>query len=269
MDRHKIILDVDLSNGMPVQDIDDGLALAVALSTPEFELLGATTCGGNCRTHESTHNTLRWLEMAGRDDIPVAEGREDPLLQDVSSSFQWLEDTSGALQAFLEGYASTDRAFHQEIRIKGHEFIIEMVKKYPGEVTIIKEGSLTNLALALLVDPSIAPLVKSVVHMGGSFSKREEDESPVGFTDTPNMLWRYVVRMNTNFDPEATEIVVRSGIPFVFVTGEVTSRVQLRHEHADQIEAAGTPYHEFMAATSRPWIEFHREVREDARCTDV
>ena len=53
--------------------------------------------------------------------------------------------------------------------LKAHEFIIKMVRQHPAEVTIVKEGSLTNLALALLVEPEIAPLVKEVVHMGSSF----------------------------------------------------------------------------------------------------
>ena len=66
MEKHKIILDVDTANGMPMRDIDDGLAIALALASPEFEMLGITTCGGNCRTDESTYNSLVWLEMAGK-----------------------------------------------------------------------------------------------------------------------------------------------------------------------------------------------------------
>ena len=65
--------------------------------------------------------------------------------------------------------------------------------------------------------------------------------------------------MNTEFDPEATEIVIRSGIPFTFVTDTVTLRVMLRLADLDRIEALGTPYHRFLAAAVRPWIEYQTQ----------
>jgi len=260
MEKHKIILDVDLANGMPVRDIDDGLALAMALAMPEFELLGCTTCGGNCRTHESTINTLRFLEMAGRSDIPVAEGREDPFLQDVSASFKYLEERSEKYKGFWKDVPPLPEPTISPSPLKAHEFIIEMVKKYPGEVTIVKEGSLTNLALALSVEPEIAPLVKEVVHMGGHIGTVDWDAEETQPTDTPRRMWRDTLRMNTEFDPEATVIVIRSGIPFRFVTG-ISRHVLLTMEDVDRIEAVGTDYHTFLAQTSRPWVDFNIKMR--------
>jgi purine nucleosidase len=260
MKKHKIILDVDLSNGIPVQDIDDGIALALALTSREIDLLGCTTCGGNCRTHEATKNTLRWLELAGREDIPVSEGREEPFIQDVRASFQYLEARRLLYSHYWNNMPTLPEPSHSASPLKAHEFIIKMVERNPGEVIIVTEGSLTNLALALLVEPEIAPLIKEVVHMGGSFSQQNFNDSS-STTDTPRSMWRYVLRMNTEFDPEATEIVIRSGIPFTFVTGEVSSRVFLREEHIERIEALETSYHKFLAYTSRPWIRFHIEER--------
>ena len=75
MQRHKIILDIDNAFTIPAQDTDDAMALALALTSPEIELLGVTTCGGNCRTWQSTENSLRMLEIAGCPNIPVAAGR--------------------------------------------------------------------------------------------------------------------------------------------------------------------------------------------------
>ena len=86
MEATKIILDVDTATGIPCRDVDDGLAIALALASPEIDLIGITTCAGNCRAHESTENSLRILELAGRQDIPVAEGRELPFLQDVTAN---------------------------------------------------------------------------------------------------------------------------------------------------------------------------------------
>ena len=167
MQRHKIILDVD--NALAVaNDTDDAMAIALALTSPEIELLRITTCAGNCRTWQSTENSLRMLELAGRGDIPVAAGRESPLIQEVEPHFQYIE-AKGAIRWRIY-WATMPPQIAPSLKaspLKAHELIIEMVKKYPGEVIIVKEGSLTNLALALLVEPEIAPLVKEVVHMGG------------------------------------------------------------------------------------------------------
>src|SRR5436309_11717285 len=94
MNRQKVILDVDTATGIPAQEIDDGLAIALALASPEIELLGCTTCAGNCRTRLATRNTLRILEVGGRSDIPVAEGRDMPLLQDARASLESCEGRS-------------------------------------------------------------------------------------------------------------------------------------------------------------------------------
>ena len=253
MHKHKVIMDVDNALGM-LGDVDDGLAIALALASPEIELLGCTTCGGNCRAHESTVNTLRVLEMAGRGDVPVAEGRHQPLIQDVRASFELIEQGRAELERiyWTDMPPVPEPTLHPS-PLKAHEFIIETVKRHPGEVTIVKAGALTNLALALLVEPEIAPLVKSVVHMGGSVGYpcwAAEPGSP-GYT-----AWRYVLRMNTEFDPDATEIVVRSGIPFTFVTDTVTLRVILGLADLERIEAVGTPYHQFLAAAVRPWMQY-------------
>lgn len=260
MDRHKVILDIDNAFTIPAQDTDDAMALALALTSPEIELLGCTSCAGNCRTWQSTENTLRMLEIAGRGDIPVAAGREQPFLENVEPSLRYLEEKT----------ASPERVYWDEVPppikprlspspLKAHEFIIETVKKYPGEVTIVKEGSLTNLALALLVEPEIASLVKEVVHMGGSIGVSNWGE--VGTPDIPGYAWQHILRFNTEFDPEATEIVIRSGIPFTFVTGNVTGRVFQYLEDMERIKAAGTPFHQHIYDYGKPWVEWSIKER--------
>ena len=134
-----------------------------------------------------------------------------------------------------------------------------MVKKYPGEVTIVKEGSLTNLALALLVEPEIAPLVKEVVHMGGSLSSGGfEGSTP----DIPGYAWRHILRFNTEFDPEATEIVVRSGIPFTFIPGFVTGRVFQYVKDMKKILDGNTPFHQHVYDYGLPWVEWSEQERK-------
>ena len=262
MEKQKIILDLDNATGIPARDVDDGLTLAMALASPELELLGITTCAGNCRTHESTRNTLSMLELAGRQDIPVAAGRELPFIQDVSASFDYLDGWTRTYSSMWEGVPRLPEPKTEPVDLKAHEFIIEMVKKYPGEIIIVKEGSHSNLALALLAEPELASQVKAVVHMGGDIGEPwwSDTSSAAAENDDPD-VWRRIVRMNHTYDPEATEIVVRSGIPFTFVTSKVCAKVLLRLEDLDAIQAGGTPFHQFIADVSRPWINWQLEVR--------
>jgi purine nucleosidase len=267
MEKHKIILDIDNAHGLPVMDTDDGMALALALTSPEIELLGCTTCAGNCRTSVSTRNTLYMLELADKPNIPVAEGRETPLLISAEASLQYLENRSaGPLSEYYkDAIANPDpEPKLKPSTLKAHQFIIEMVKQYPGEVIIVKEGSFTNLAMALLVEPEIAPLVKEVVHMGGKFSRSsfiDESwlESP---NEIPPYIWQNVLLFNTEFDPHATEIVIRSGIPVTFVPGEVTVRVFQRAEHIEMLKKVKTPFHQHLVKWGAPRVDWHIKERK-------
>ncbi|MEM7537718.1 MAG: nucleoside hydrolase [Chloroflexota bacterium] len=261
MKKHKVILDVDNATGIPVCDVDDGMTIALALASPELDVLGITTCAGNCRTHESTHSTLRMLELAGRSDIPVATGRELPFIQDVTASFEYLDQRRAQHAYYWQDVPPLPDVTLQPSPLKAHEFIIEMVKQHPGEVTILKAGSHTNLALALLVEPEIAPLVKAVVHMGGDTGTPWWADNADDSINNPE-IWRDIVRMNQVYDPEATEIVVRSGIPFTWVTAKVSARVLLRMAHVDRIQAVDTPYHQFLANVARPWVQWEIDVCE-------
>lgn len=264
MKKHKIILDIDNAFTIPSQDTDDAMALALALTSPEIELLGITTCAGNCRTWQSTVNTLRMLEIAGKVHIPVAAGREYPILQSVEPSFQYLEEkTAGPERRYWESAGPPMEPTIKESPIKAHDFIIQMVKKYPGEVIIVKEGSFTNLGIALLVEPEIAPLVKEVVHMGGSFSNRSSDDwASTGTPDIPGYVWMDILKFNTEFDPEATQIVVNSGIPVTFIPGEVTSRVFQRLEDLELLESIDDPFHQHVYKYGYPWVEWSVKERK-------
>ena len=261
MEATKIILDVDTATGIPCRDVDDGLAIALALASPEIDLIGITTCAGNCRAHESTENSLRILELAGRQDIPVAEGRELPFLQDVTANFDFLDGWTRDYGFLWKDVPPLPMVSAQKCDLPAHEFIIKSVRDNPGEVVIVKEGSHTNLALALLVDPEIASMVKEVIHMGGDTGQPWWASTITSEIDDPD-IWQYIIKMNHTYDPEATAIVVRSGIPFTFVTSQVCLPALLRMEHIEQIKAVGTPYHDFLADTSRPWVRWQLDYRD-------
>jgi purine nucleosidase len=258
MQRHKVILDID--NALTVgNDTDDAWALAMALTSPEMELVGITTCAGNCRTWQSTKETLRMLELADRGDIPVASGREDPLILNVEAHWQYKGVKDARRLAEYYGHMPTSiEPTLQESPLKAHELIIEQVKKHPGEVIIVKEGSFTNLAVALLVEPEIAPLVKEVVHMGGSFLPEGVDLSTRNFSspDNPADVWRYVLKFNTGFDPESSAIIFRSGIPVTFVTGNVTGQVFQYREDLERLRELNTPYHQLLYDAGLGWLDW-------------
>lgn len=263
--RHKVILDIDNAFTIPAQDTDDAMALALALTSPEIELIGVTTCGGNCRTWESTENSLRMLEIAGCGSIPVAAGRETPLILNVEPSLQYLEaKTASQERSYWDSMPTPVKPSLEPSPLKAHEFIIENVIEYPGEVIIVKEGSITNLALALLVEPEIAPLVKEVVHMGGFFMPEEVDIADLfgGTPDIPAEAWQYVLKFNTEFDPEASAIVFGSGIPFTFVTGNVTGQVFQYLDDMERIRAVDTPFHQHVYEAGYPWVELSVKERK-------
>ena len=265
MQRHKIILDIDNAFTIPAQDTDDAMALALALTSPEIELLGVTTCGGNCRTWQSTDNSLRMLELAGCPNIPVAAGRDQPLILNAEPSFQYLEaKTASRESVYWDSMPTPFKPSLQPSSLKAYEFIIETVKKYPSEVIIVKEGAMTNLALALLVEPEIAPLVKEVVHMGGSYRPKDADVSRISFSspDIPALAWQNVLLFNTGFDPESSAIIFKSGIPITFVTGYVTGCVFQYLEGMERIRAVDTPFHQHVYQAGNPWVEWSIKERK-------
>ncbi|NNG00172.1 MAG: nucleoside hydrolase [Desulfobacteraceae bacterium] len=265
MTAKKVILDLDNAMGMPARDPDDGLALALALVSPEIDLLGCTTCAGNCHTIESTANTVRMLAILERSTLPVAPGREQPFLRDRSAHFNYLSaKAEGAASRLWGTPARPKKPDVHETAPKAHEFIIEHVRTHPGQVNIVCTGSLTNLALAMLTAPEIIPDIHRVVHMGGAFV------APAGSKfihhwrtpDIPDEVWRNTLRFNTHFDPEASAVVFRSGVSLTLVPVNVTQTVFLRQGDLEVLNSLETPFHQFIYENTRPWITWSETVRQ-------
>ena len=259
----KIILDIDNALTLPAQDTDDALALALALVSPEVELVGITTCAGNCRTAQSTRNTLRLLQAAGAPRIPVAPGRAAPFIRDREPHFRYLEEKSAGSQArFWQHLPALPAPDLNPLTEPAHTFITRTLRRSPGEITFIALGSFTNLALALLIEPQLAGTLRQVVHMGGIF------EAPTGAPfvwstpDIPDEIWRTTLRFNTAFDPEASAVVFRCGVPLTFIPANVTSRVFQRPDHLDGLKRMPSPYHRFLHAYARPWVDWSIAERQ-------
>jgi purine nucleosidase len=235
--------------------------LALALVSPELEILGCTTSAGNCHTAAATLNTLRLLEAAGVAAIPVAEGHSGALQRDREPHFHYLEETSGGSQArYWRDLPPPPAPMTGTDPRSAAAFIAECAEDHPGEIVFVALGALTNLALAFLEAPETADRLKGLVHMGGRFDPPDGPPFIWRTPDIPDAIWRTTLRFNTRFDPEAAAVVLRTGIPTTLVPANVTTRVFQRPEHLEQLAAEASPWHRYLATYARPWLEW--SIRE-------
>ncbi len=226
----RVIIDTD-------PGVDDALALLLAMRSPELKIEGITPVAGNVPLDLTLPNALRMVEIAGRTDIPVAAGARSPLVRRlVTAAYAHGENGLGGA-AFPEPKT-------KPIAQPAAEFIRAIVRKYPGEVTLIPIGPLTNIATALRLDSELAAMVRGIVLMGGSLS---------GGNITP------AAEFNIYVDPEAARIVFQSGIPITMVGLDATRKTSLTEDHVRTLEAAQNPVSQAAAKIGRNAINHNRE----------
>jgi inosine-uridine nucleoside N-ribohydrolase len=226
----RVIIDTDTG-------VDDALALLFAMRSTELKIEAITAVAGNVPLELTLPNALRMVEIAGRTDIPVAAGAKVPLVRRLVTA------------AYAHGENGLGGAIFPEPKIKpvaepAAEFIRQIVRKYPGEVTLIPVGPLTNIATALNLDSRLASMVRGIVLMGGSLS---------GGNITP------AAEFNIYVDPEAARIVFQSGIPVTMVGLDVTRMTSLTEDHVRVLEAAQNPVSQAAAKIARNAINHNRE----------
>ncbi len=214
MTPQKVIIDTD-------PGVDDTMAIFFALRSPELDVIGLTTIFGNVRTDLATTNALRLLEIAGRTDIPVAKGADDPLAGPFKGPVPFVHGDDG------QGNVALPAPQTQAIEQTAAAFIIEQIMAAPGEVTLVPLGPLTNIALAVRLEPRIAQNVKEVVLMGGN--------ALCPGNATP------AAEANIHNDPEAADVVFGAGWPVTMVGLDVTHKVNLTPEHIARYEASADP----------------------------
>lgn len=214
--------------------IDDdafGLMHYMLLNAPDVEVLGITTVSGNAWANRVTAQALRGLEIQGDTHIPVVEGATYPLLNSerLTERFEaqygklvwkgawmreWVEPTQQTAPPYFGPHDPVDLpGGNPTIRAADDiaaNFLIRMVRKYPGEVSIFATGPMTNLALAQRLDPRFAELARELVYMGGSLGPRQvlDNRSAAEFArEFVNSPRR---EFNVFWDPEAASIVARS-----------------------------------------------------------
>src|SRR6266481_3280227 len=145
----RVIIDTD-------PGVDDALALLLAMRSPELKIEAITAVAGNVPLVLTLPNALRMVEIAGRTDIPVAAGAKSPLMRRLVTA------------AYAHGENGLGGAVFPEPKIKpvaepAAELIRQIVRKYPGEVTLLPIGPLTNIATALCLDSQLAAMVRGIV----------------------------------------------------------------------------------------------------------
>ena len=234
---HRIILDTDLAMGAPGSDVDDGFALALAVDLPDQRVEMVTTVNGNTDVDTSTLLTLEVLQRLGRSDIPVVRGARYPLLQPLHEH---------PTRNQVEGVR--DRLAHlSPTPGRAATAIIDHVLANPGEITLVAIGPLTNVAMALALEPAVATAVREIVVMGGAFLRTTQVLTMPG-------------EFNIWVDPEAASMVLNSGAPVSFIGLDVTLQVQLTRGDADRMQSTGGPFGSYAGRCAHAWIDYLRSA---------
>jgi purine nucleosidase len=222
----KIIFDTDPGT-------DDALALMLALNSPELDVRAITVVPGNVTASQGLENALRMVSLANRCDIPIAAGAQHPLFQKLVTAEFWHGKNGLANVELPPSKCKVDSHF-------GPDLIIQMVRASPHEITLVPVGPLTNIALAALKDPSIVPLVKEVIIMGGSISGGNVNAS---------------AEANIYNDPEAAQIVFQSGWPLTMVGLDVGDKTLFSKKYLDQLSQTHGPINDFIYAVGKYLID--------------
>jgi inosine-uridine nucleoside N-ribohydrolase len=222
----KIIFDTDPGT-------DDALALMLALNSPELDVRAITVVPGNVTASQGLENALRMVSLANRCDIPIAAGAQHPLFQKLVTAEFWHGKNGLANVELPPSKCKVDSHF-------GPDLIIQMVHAAPREITLVPVGPLTNIALAVLKDPSIVPLVKEVIIMGGSISGGNVNAS---------------AEANIYNDPEAAQIVFQAGWPLTMVGLDVGDKTLFSKKYLDQLSQTHGPINDFVYAVGKYLID--------------
>ena len=233
MAPRKIIIDTD-----PGQD--DAVAILLALASPEdIDVVGITCVAGNVPLELTSKNGRIVCELAGKTDVPVYAGCDRPLGRELVTA----EHVHGKT-----GLDGPDLPDPQMPLAEGHavDFIIDTVMaEAPGTVTLCPLGPLTNIATALQREPKLAKRIQQIVLMGGGYFE--------GGNITP------AAEFNIYVDPQAADIVFRSGVPLVVMPLDVTHKALVTKARNDAFRALGTPVGVAVAEMTDFFERFDKE----------
>jgi inosine-uridine nucleoside N-ribohydrolase len=229
----KILFDTDPGT-------DDALALMLALNSPELDVRAITVVPGNVTAEMGLENALRMVSLANRCDIPIAAGAKHPLFQKLITAEFWHGKNGLANIELPPSKCKVDSRF-------GPDLIIQLIHDSPHEITLVPVGPLTNIALAAEKDPSIVPLVKEVILMGGSITGGNVNAA---------------AEANIYNDPEAAQVVFQAGWPVTMVGLEVGDKAMLTPKHLDRLKQTHGPINDFIAAVLKYLVDLSAKFGE-------
>ena len=223
----KVLIDTDPGT-------DDVLAIMMALASPDLDVVGLTTVGGNARLADTTRNALGVLEYVGATDVPVYAGASRPLKGGYQHAYH-VHGPAG-LGVRLPSPRISPRAG------VAHKLIIDLASKYRGKMVVIALGPLTNVAKALAVEPRVAEWTKEIVVMGGA-------------VEVPGNVTPYA-EFNLYNDPWAAEIVLSSGIAATLVGLDVTQQTSIARTDEPWVDG-GAPAARLARRIIENWFKSH------------
>src|SRR5712672_2356800 len=249
-EKRKVIIDQDAAGPAGT----DQQAILLLIQSPHTEVLGITVMTGDQWLKAEVAHTLRMLELIGRSDIPVVPGAEYPLVRRQQETEQW-EQRYGTVSWVG---AWTPRFYHPPDQLgempegkpttkaadeDAAHFLIRIVRKFPHEVTIYAGGPMTNLALAISIDPEFPALAKELVFMGASLNPLTTDPE---FVNTPRR------EFNLWFDPEAAHIVLRAPWKKIICTPvDISVKTRMTAELVTRIKASDAPAARYIGQYAR------------------
>ncbi len=231
MDKKLVYMDTDVGLGTPGAEIDDGAALIFLLRHKSLEIVGAGSVFGNVPLQDATINLDRLLTWLDEAHVPFGIGAKGPLLADMA----WFDDWQSRYDKTLPWDARPTNTFAANL-------MIETIRSHPGRMSILSLGPMTNLALALRLDPGIVPLTRRVIVMGGSFNVR--DPQP---------------EFNVRCDPHAAQIVFNSGWDVHILGLDITRRAHFSRADFSSLPA-GHPAIDLLRTQAPGWIDRMEEM---------
>ncbi len=235
MAPYKIIYDTD-------PGIDDAMALLLALSSPEIEIVGLTTVFGNTHVDATTRNALNLLNFAGRPDIPVAKGADRPMVlpRGLTGEFVHGDDGMGNI-----GWSDVHNPSQKLLDKHAAQFIVETIMQNPGEITLVAVGPMTNVGLALQLEPRIAQHARNVVIMGGNILK------PGNVSPT--------AEANIHNDPHASALLFGAGWDLTMAGLDVTEATLMDNSFFAELGQSKNMFGRFIAQIIPFYQKFHHE----------
>jgi inosine-uridine nucleoside N-ribohydrolase len=282
-EKRKIIIDQDAAGPAGT----DQQSMLLLIQSPQTEVLGITVVTGDQWLNEEVAHTLRMLELIERTDIPVLRGAEYPLVRRQRETEQreqqygnipWVGawtpkyfHSSEQLGEMPEGKPTTKPSEEDAAH-----FLIRTVHKFPHQVTIYEGGPMTNLALAISIDPEFTGLVKELVFMGGSLNPRTDDPEFVNSPTHEFNLW---------FDPEAAHIVFLAPWKKIVCTPvDISVKTRLTTDLINRIKTNDSPAARYIGKYARlrgnynylwdelaaaAWLDPSLITRKETRFMDV